>query len=196
LKHVCRSIAIAGHSGDVATVQSGLTHEEPEVRVVALTAAHRLGLLDSQVLSRFFEDPSPDVRYRTIELAARVSFGNELVPHLFRALKDPELCELSCFALGEIELDEQSKSEAERQLSLIVSTNEDPLEREAAVAALGSLHCGLEAILKATSDVATVRRRAVLALAPFEGADVEAALAKALDDRDWQVRQAAEDLTS
>ncbi|MEY3679413.1 MAG: hypothetical protein RL547_25, partial [Actinomycetota bacterium] len=36
--------------------------------------------------------------------------------------------------------------------------------------------------------------RAVLALAPFDGPDVQAALKKALDDRDWQVRQAAEDL--
>jgi hypothetical protein len=34
----------------------------------------------------------------------------------------------------------------------------------------------------------------VLALAPFEGPEVEAALATALEDRDWQVRQAAEDL--
>jgi hypothetical protein len=40
-----------------------------------------------------------------------------------------------------------------------------------------------------------VRRRAVLALAPFTGPAVDAALAAALQDRDWQVRQAAEDLT-
>jgi HEAT repeat protein len=41
-----------------------------------------------------------------------------------------------------------------------------------------------------------VRRRAILALAPFDGADVDAALRTALEDRDWQVRQAAEDLLS
>jgi hypothetical protein len=34
----------------------------------------------------------------------------------------------------------------------------------------------------------------VLALAPFDGDEVDAALQRALDDRDWQVRQAAEDL--
>jgi len=39
-----------------------------------------------------------------------------------------------------------------------------------------------------------MRRRAVLALAPFRGAAVDAALTDALGDRDWQVRQAAEDL--
>jgi hypothetical protein len=33
-----------------------------------------------------------------------------------------------------------------------------------------------------------------LALAPFDGPEVTAALEKALLDRDWQVRQAAEDL--
>ena len=51
-----------------------------------------------------------------------------------------------------------------------------------------------EAILAATADKATVRRRAVIALAPFEGPEVDAALERARDDRDWQVRQAAEDL--
>jgi len=38
-----------------------------------------------------------------------------------------------------------------------------------------------------------VRRRAVIALAPFEGPEVDAALEAARTDRDWQVRQAAED---
>ncbi len=73
----------------------------------------------------------------------------------------------------------------------------DPLCREAAVAALGAIGDpgGLPAILTATSDKPAVRRRAVLALAPFSGPEVEAALDRARSDRDWQVRQAAEDLT-
>jgi HEAT repeat protein len=68
--------------------------------------------------------------------------------------------------------------------------------REAAVAARGAIGSerGLAAILAATTDKPAVRRRAVLALAPFEGDDVEAAIDRALGDRDWQVRQAAEDL--
>ncbi len=74
--------------------------------------------------------------------------------------------------------------------------HDDSLVREAAVAALGSIgdERGLPAILSACTDKATVRRRAVLALAPFDGPEVEAALDRALTDRDWQVRQAAEDL--
>ena len=49
-------------------------------------------------------------------------------------------------------------------------------------------------ILEGCNDKPAVRRRAILALAPFDGPEVTAALEKALLDRDWQVRQAAEDL--
>jgi HEAT repeat protein len=64
------------------------------------------------------------------------------------------------------------------------------------VAALGAIgdEAGLEAILAATTDKPAVRRRAVIALAPFEGQNVDAVLQRALEDRDRQVRQAAEDL--
>jgi HEAT repeat protein len=64
------------------------------------------------------------------------------------------------------------------------------------VAALGAIGdpAGLRAILVGCADKPAVRRRAVLALAPFEGPEVDAALQRALTDRDWQVRQAAEDL--
>ncbi len=70
------------------------------------------------------------------------------------------------------------------------------LVREAAVAALGAIGDvrGLPAIIAGCSDQPAVRRRAVLALAPFEGDQVEATIEQALVDRDWQVRQAAEDL--
>ena len=46
---------------------------------------------------------------------------------------------------------------------------EDPLVRESAVAALGAIgdDRGLDAILAGTADRPAVRRRAVLALAPF-----------------------------
>jgi HEAT repeat protein len=68
--------------------------------------------------------------------------------------------------------------------------------REACAAALGSLGDarGLQAILSACTDKPAVRRRAILALAAFEGDEVDAALSAALEDKDWQVRQNAEDL--
>ena len=79
----------------------------------------------------------------------------------------------------------------------MATDHDDPLCREAAVAALGALgqDAGLPAILTATTDRPAVRRRAILALAPFAGPDVDKALTAALEDRDWQVRQAAQDLT-
>ncbi|MCA1657380.1 MAG: HEAT repeat domain-containing protein, partial [Actinobacteria bacterium] len=81
-------------------------------------------------------------------------------------------------------------------LAAMAAGHDDPLCREAAVAALGALgdERGLPAILAATTDKPAIRRRAVIALAPFEGPEVEAALERAKADRDWQVRQAAEDL--
>ena len=73
-------------------------------------------------------------------------------------------------------------------------SHEEPVVREACAAALGSIgdERGLPAILQACEDKPAVRRRAVLALAPFDGEAVDAALQKALEDRDWQVRQNAE----
>jgi len=38
----------------------------------------------------------------------------------------------------------------------------------------------------------SVRRRAVVALAAFEGPEVEAAVLRARDDLDWQTRSSAE----
>jgi hypothetical protein len=49
-------------------------------------------------------------------------------------------------------------------------------------------------VLAALGDRPAVRRRAVLALAAYDGDEVRAALHHASGDRDWQVRQAAEDL--
>jgi HEAT repeat protein len=78
----------------------------------------------------------------------------------------------------------------------LATVADDALVREASAAALGAIGDvrGLPAILTACADKPNVRRRAVLALAPFDGPEVEAAIERALADRDWQVRQAAEDL--
>ena len=77
-----------------------------------------------------------------------------------------------------------------------VTGHSDPLCREAAVAALGAIGdpAGLPAVLAALADKPAVRRRAAVALAAFTGPVVETALRRCLEDRDWQVRQVAEDL--
>jgi HEAT repeat protein len=82
--------------------------------------------------------------------------------------------------------------------ALIASATNDEraLVREACIASLGAIGDarGLPAILSGCTDKPAVRRRAVLALAPFEGPLVDEALQRALSDNDWQVRQNAEDM--
>lgn len=185
---------MAGHTGDVPTVIAGLTDPSPKARVVALGAAHRLEVLDAELVRAALQDEELDVRYRALELVARSSFGIELADRVIDALADDELGEVAAFVLGELPLAAATKERAVAALGIQATTHDDAMYRESAVAALGALGDGLPFILQAVGDVATVRRRAVLALAPFEGAEVDAALNRALEDRDWQVRQAAEDL--
>jgi HEAT repeat protein len=113
---------------------------------------------------------------------------------LIGLLEDPDVTvvEAAAWALGELGGDRA----AIVALARVAGGHEDALAREAAVGALGARGDpeGLAAVLAACRDVATVRRRAVLALAPFEGPAVDAAVVAARRDRDWQVRQAAEDL--
>lgn len=194
MQHACRSIAIAGHTGDVDTIQSGLSHSHPRVRVVSLGAASRAGLLDAPKLLPFLADDDAAVIYRALELTATLADGSELSDEVISKLDDPQFSEIAAFALGELALDGERRVRAEQALTTVVDNHDDALTREAAVAALGALGVGVDAIMRAIDDVATVRRRAVIALAPFEGPEVEAALRRAVDDRDWQVRQAAEDL--
>lgn len=194
--HECRSIARAGHTGDRHVVENGLTADDPRARVVAIGAAVRLELLDVERLVGFLSDESHDVRYRALEVLPKLSDRAAGTHAVIAQLADPKLAELAAFTLGEIEPRGESGRRAVEALRRQATGHDDALCRESAVAALGALGAGLDAILAACHDVATVRRRAVLALAPFEGPDVDAALTRALDDRDWQVRQAAEDLLS
>ena len=185
-----RRVVLAGYEGRDAEIHAGVVDADPVVRALALGALDRRGSLTDDVLRRALGDESPDVRRRAIELAARR-------PHvdLLPLLGDPEptVVEVAAWACGEHEV------VTDAVLSRLVDLaggSDVPLVREAAVAALGAIgdERGLPAILAGCADVPAVRRRAVLALAPFDGPAVEAALEAALADRDWQVRQAAEDL--
>ena len=138
-------------------------------------------------VARALADPSPVVRRRYAELADDLE-GADFLP----LLSDPDagVIEAACFAVGEVR-----DVRAVRRLCSIARDHEDALCRESAIAALGAIgdRAGLATILAGLSDRPPVRRRAVIALAPFEGPEVDDALNKALTDRDWQVRQAAED---
>lgn len=183
-------MAVAGHTGDAATARAALDDPVAAVRATALGALARLGVLTDGELRPALADPDTTVRRRAAS-EARHRPTVDLVPLLDDV--DPLVVEAAAWALGERAAPDERTV---RRLSEVATIHEDPLAREAAVAALGALgdEAGLPAILQATTDRPAVRRRAVLALAPFEGEDVETALRRALGDRDWQVRQAAEDL--
>jgi HEAT repeat protein len=141
---------------------------------------------------RALADPAPEVRRRAAELTPKLQAQPALRPVVqLLADEDVTVVEAAAWACGELGF-----AGAVPRLAELVSTHDDPIAREAAVAALGAIAdpAGLPAILTACTDKPAVRRRAVLALAPFEGPKVDAALEHALNDRDWQTRQAAEDL--
>lgn len=186
-----REVATAGHTGDDAIAIAALTADDPQIRATALGALERLGRLDDEQLVAALADPEMTVRRR----AAHVASTHPDVD-LVGALNDSDdrVVEVAAWSCGEHE--SARDPIVERLLQLAVESSE-PLVRESAVAALGAIgdERGVETIIGACSDKPAVRRRAVLALSPFLGdAEVEATVDRALEDRDWQVRQAAEDL--
>ena len=186
-----RAVALAGHDADPPFARAALDDPDPGVRASALGALERLGALDDPTLRGALGDPAPVVRRRAATLAA----GHRGIS-LLTALDDPDpaVVEVAAFAIGE---QEDGTTTVIQRLAKLAGDHRGPLVREAAVAALGAIGAvaGLRAVLAATTDKPNVRRRAVIALAAFEGPAVDEALERALHDRDWQVRQAAEDLT-
>ncbi len=189
-----REAAIAGHTGDVAAARRFLGDVSPAVRATALGALARAGGLTADDLAAGLADAAATVRARAAELCT--TRPGDTPPELAAVLADDDarVVEAAAWASGERVPPEPGIVAV---LAAVATGHDDPLCREAAVAALGAIGdpAGLPAVLAATSDRPAVRRRAVLALAPFEGPDVDAAIEQALGDRDWQVRQAAEDIS-
>ena len=185
-----RSTARAGFTGDLATARAGLDDPAADVREAALRSLDRLDALDDDTLTGVLGDPVASVRIAALELAAP-----RATPPIDRLLDDhePAVVEQAAWAIGE--RDDAPDPPIDR-LGELASDHDDPLVREAAVAALGALgdERGLPAVLAATQDKPAVRRRAVLALAAFDGPEVDAAWARARDDRDRQVRDAVDEL--
>ena len=190
-----RAAAVAGHRGDVDGARSALHDSDPTVRCIALGALERLGALRNDEITAALGDERVDVRRRAAEVAA-AHHDVDLVGALHD--DDPRVVEVAAWACGE---HESNRDEVVIRLVDIARDADEPLVRESAVAALGAIGDprGFDTIVDGTSDKPAVRRRAVLALAPFLGDDdlgrrAAAAIERALEDRDWQVRQAAEDL--
>jgi HEAT repeat protein len=191
------SLTAAGFADDeqsAALVRASLDSSEPRRRVLALRAARRRGLLTTDDWRRALVDAEREVRREAASLAARHEPPDAALDEgLVAALRDddPLVVDAAAFALGE-----RGCVTAVGPLCEVARAHDDARCRESAVAALGVLgdEGGLASVLGALEDKAPVRRRAIVALANFEGPEVEAALARARDDRDWQVRDAADQL--
>ena len=202
-----RAAAEAGHLGDAAQARPYLDDDDPTVRVSALRALDRAGGLGAHRLLVALGDPAPTVRVTALELAA----CRRDVPVSAAAARldddDHRVVEAAAWACGEkvSAMDPTTAATASARSASVVEalvrvsgSHEDPLCRESAIAALGAIAHpdGLPAVLAGLDDRPEVRRRAVIALAPFDGPEVEAALARASTDRDRQVRAAAAELRS
>lgn len=188
-----RAVAIAGHQGDAAAARTALADEDPTVRATALGALGRMGELRTEELSAALADPEPGVRRRAVTIAA--GLPGDAPPTLLPLLEDPDpvVAETAAWATGERQPPEAGAGPA---LATLARHHPEHLVREAAVAAIGAVGdpAALPAVLAALDERATIRRRAVVALAAFEGPEVDQALQRATTDRDRQVRQTAEDL--
>ena len=185
-----RRAARAGFVGDVDTAQRALADPDADVRSAALRSLDRLDALADETLRTALADPDSAVRITALELAAP-----RPTPAVDELLGDPDprVVEQAAWACGERDADPTPPI---ARLSTLAVEHDDPLVREAAVAALGALgdDDGLPAVLAATNDKPAVRRRAVLSLAAFDGPEVDAAWARARNDRDRQVRDAVDEL--
>ena len=191
-----REVTLAGHRGDEGAARRGLADGDPGVRAAALGALARLGVLSTDDVVGALADQAPEVRRRAVEVALDVKgkgSRSALPAALTAALGDPD----PLVAVGAAWfVGERRRVGAVPGLVALATQHDDTRCREAAVAALGAIGdpAGLDAVLAALTDRPTVRRRATVALAGFDDPRIEPALRQAASDRDWQVRQAADEL--
>ncbi len=163
-------------------------------RILALRGLVRRGSLDAASWRRVLDDEDVEVRREALELVAHAPLADRgLVDAIADRLHDEDalVVDAAAFALGE-----HLVSDAVEDLCRVARDHEDARCRESAIAALGAIgdDRAQTTVIAALQDKPPVRRRAVVALANFEGPEIDAALAAAAEDRDWQVRAAAEQL--
>ena len=168
----------AGGRGDeasLAVVDRALLDDDPGLRATALGAMAEQGRLDASILEAALGDPTASVRIRAAQLASQVE-------------PEPLASVAALVAIGDLGAVGASEAVAE-----MARSSNEPLVVEEAVATIGALgaEAGLELILDLLECAKpALRRRCVAALGAFEGDEVEAALDRLAEDRDWQVRQA------
>lgn len=179
--------------GDRERLTAALTHDRPRTRVLALRGLLRHGAVTDAQWADALSDDDVDVRREALTLVAQVRPDDAVIELVVGLVRDPDplVVDGAAFALGEFEW-----APAVEPLCRVARDHEDARCREAALAALGAIgdDAARATILSALEDKPAVRRRAIVALANFEGPDIDAALERASDDRDWQVRAAVSQL--
>lgn len=178
----------------VAILRANLVDDVGRRRVLALRGMVRQGLVTDDEWLSAIEDRDVDVRREALNLIAHVDeIRHDVFEAMLRSLHDGDalVVDGAVFALGE-----HLYVGAVDQLCVIATSHDDARCRESAIAALGAIgdDRARPAILAALDDKPPVRRRAIVALSNFEGPDIDAALERARDDRDWQVRAAVNQL--
>jgi HEAT repeat protein len=191
-----RRIIAAGHSGQGEPARQGLADSDPEVQAAALGALARLGALTVADIAHALTTGAVAVRRRATDAALSVrGRGSRSTLHVLleESLADPDPLVVVGAAWF---LSERRVAGAVTALATVARGHDDVRCREAAVAALGAIGelGGLPAVIEALEDKPTVRRRATVALAGFDDPRAEQGLRRAAEDRDWQVRQAADEL--
>ncbi|HEV3268643.1 MAG TPA: HEAT repeat domain-containing protein [Acidimicrobiales bacterium] len=174
------------------TLESAVTR----YRVLALRGLVRQSLMTRELWLRVLGDLDVEVRRDALQQFAHVE---QLDPSVLVEVNvllgddDALVVEAAAFALGE-HLDVN----AVEALCVVATTHEDARCRESAIAALGAIgdDRARSTIIASLKDKPPIRRRAIVALANFEGPDIDAALDEAGEDRDWQVRSAVSQLRS
>jgi HEAT repeat protein len=190
-------IAESAVRGDVTVALALSGDDDPSVRSSALLALCELHSLTKSIITDALMDPSPLVRQRILQLAARRSVLS--VGQLVSSLDDPDatVVEAAATALGEYTEDRTEFDETvSTALARVASEHSDELCRESAVAALGAIgaELALPTIIAALDDRPNIRRRSIVALTAFDDPRAQEAMRSALQDNDRQVRALAEEL--
>jgi HEAT repeat protein len=174
-------------------LRSNLESPVARHRILALRGIVRQQLALTRDWQRALSDSDVEVRRETLNQIAHADIDDELFVTIMRSLDDDDalVADGAVFALGE-----HLHVPAVEKLCVLATSHDDARCRESAIAALGAIgdDRARPVILAALTDKPPVRRRAIVALSNFEGPDIDEALERASQDRDWQVRAAVNQL--
>ncbi|MGD0690806.1 MAG: HEAT repeat domain-containing protein [Acidimicrobiales bacterium] len=178
----------------VGVLRTNLRSPLARRRILALRGVVRQNLVASDDWRLALADPDVDVRREALNQIAHAQIEDDAIyVALMDLLNDVDalVVDGAVFALGE-----HLFVGAVDQMCVIATSHVDARCRESAIAALGAIGDDRArlAILAALDDKPPVRRRAIVALSNFEGPDIDEALTRASEDRDWQVRAAVNQL--